>query len=266
MSLQDGMAAMNLEFSARVPRTEYSAEFHWDLIKAVTGINITPSSTDEQRQKASNAFRAAWNYDFVWNILIHAQIFDGKASTMGHANYAAGGEDFDEEIRYLFSEPENVIKLDFWEFYGRRDKEKLVADFETDYKTACENTPDAVNTTGIYVTAMSGLIEILGWDMLLMTAGIYPKEFGEFTNRYADWLMQYFEALAETSFPIVKVHDDIVWTSGAFLQPDWYRKYIFPNYKKYFTPLIEAGKKMTLRNIPVYDAPVFITDRDVVLR
>ena len=241
MSLYDGMAAMNLEFSERVPRTEYSADSHWDLVKAVTGMN---TASEEERKNASKAFRKAWNYDFFWNVMIFNQIFNGKFTKMGHANFAHGGTDFNNETTELFSSPEDVILVDFWELYGIADKKSVVSGFNERYKKLCEDTPDAVNTTGIYVTLMSGLIEILGWDMLLMTAGVYPKEFGEFTNRYAEWIKQYFEALAETDFPIVKVHDDIVWTQGAFLNPEWYREYIFPNYKKLFAPLIEAGKKI----------------------
>ena len=40
MSYEDGWAAINLEMPARIPRTEYSADSHWDLIKAVTGIEV----------------------------------------------------------------------------------------------------------------------------------------------------------------------------------------------------------------------------------
>ncbi len=98
--------------------------------------------------------------------------------------------------------------------------------------------------TGIYVTLMSGLIEIFGWDMLLEAVGTDPKKFGKLTNRYAELMQHYFEALAEADVPVVMIHDDIVWTSGAFINPDWYREYIFPNYKQYFNPLIESGKKI----------------------
>jgi uroporphyrinogen-III decarboxylase len=98
--------------------------------------------------------------------------------------------------------------------------------------------------TGIYVTCMSGLIEIFGWDILLSAAGINPTGFGEVTDRYVSWIQLYFDALGESEAPVVMVHDDIVWTSGAFLHPDWYRKYIFPNYKKLLLPLIEQGKKI----------------------
>ncbi len=31
--------------------------------------------------------------------------------------------------------------------------------------------------------------------------------------------------LAEADVPAVMVHDDIVWTSGPFIHPDWYRRY-----------------------------------------
>ena len=52
------------------------------------------------------------------------------------------------------------------------------------------------------------------------------------------------QALAEADVPCVMIHDDIVWTSGPFIHPDWYRKYLFPNYKKYFAPILESGKKL----------------------
>ena len=98
--------------------------------------------------------------------------------------------------------------------------------------------------TGIYVTCMSGLIDIFGWDILLSAAGMEPDEFGALTDRYVAWIGQYFEALALSKAPVVMIHDDIVWTSGAFLHPDWYRKYIFPNYRKLFRPLLDSGKKI----------------------
>ena len=41
MSYEDGWAAINLEMPKRVPRTEYSVERHWDLIKVVTGMGPT---------------------------------------------------------------------------------------------------------------------------------------------------------------------------------------------------------------------------------
>jgi hypothetical protein len=244
MSYSDGWAAINLEMPDRVPRTEYSAEFHWDLIKKVTGIDVNAFSAKEIQNKAASQFIKTWNYDFIWNILTHCQVFGDYHTRMGHAEYAAGGVDYNNEISCPFEEPEDALKFDPWEVYGRKDKNVLKSEYEEHFKQSCANNPDAVNMTGIYVTCMSGLIEIFGWDILLSAAGIEPDGFGEVTNRYASWIQQYFDALAESNVPVVMVHDDIVWTSGAFMHPDWYRKYIFPNYKKFFTPLLESGKKI----------------------
>ncbi len=244
MSYEHGMAAINLEMPPRVPRTEYSAEFHWDLVKEVTKIEVGPESSDEEKEKASAAFTKAWNYDFYWMILVHNQIFGDMYTKMGHAEYATDGADYDNEIRCPFSSPEEVLKFDPWETYGKIDKTEWTGKFEEDYKKRCELMPDNVNMTGIYVTCISGLIEIFGWDMMLMAAGIDMEKFGELTDLYASWIQQYFDALADADVPVVMVHDDIVWTSGAFLPPDWYRKFVFPNYKRYMAPLIESGKKI----------------------
>ncbi len=244
MSYADGWAAMNLEMPPRVPRTEYSADFHWDLVREVTGIPVNSKSPKEVQEKAAGAFQKAWDYGFVWNILIHTQALEACRTKMGHAVYAADGTDFDPEISCPFEEPEEALDFQPFDVYGRQEHGKLVEEFNRDYRRRCELVPDAVNTTGIYITLVSGLLEIFGWDMFLTILGMEPEAFGETANRYAAWVQQYFCALADCEAPIVKVHDDIAWTAGAFARPQWYREYVFPNYKKLFAPLREAGKKI----------------------
>jgi len=112
--------------------------------------------------------------------------------------------------------------------------------------------------TGIYITVISGLIDLFGWELLLTAAGTDPAAFGDVTNRYAGWISQYFNALAKSDAPVVMIHDDIVWTSGAFISPEWYRSFVFPNYKKLFRPLREAGKKIMYTSDGCYTA--FIDD------
>lgn len=258
MSLQDGMAAIHLEMPPRVPRTEYSAESHWALIQRVTGISVDAFSPRLLQAEASKAFMKAWQYDFRWNVLIHNQIFGDLRTKMGHAEYASEGVDYSNEIHCPFTEPEEALRFDPWEAYGPKDHAALVQDFETHYAGSAAYFPDAVNMTGIYVTCISGLIEIFGWDMLLTAAGTDPKAFGALTDRYAAWIGQYFNALADANVPVVMIHDDIVWTSGAIFHPDWYRTYVFPNYKKLFAPLIESGKKIMYTSDGTYTA--FIGD------
>ena len=99
MSYENGMAALNLEMTSRVARTEggFAAERHWDLVKAVTGIEVTPESSRAEQQHASSAFVKAWDYDFFWATLINYETLGDFRTSMGHAEYAAGGGDFRDD-------------------------------------------------------------------------------------------------------------------------------------------------------------------------
>jgi hypothetical protein len=244
MSYADGWAAINLEMPPRVPRTEYSAWRHWDLIRAVTGLEVTPHSPAEAQQRASNAFMKAWNFDFRWATLIDRNELAACRTDMGHAEYDAGGVDRRDTVTCPFKAPEEVLAFDPWKVYEPRDQGMLTKRFEEHYQRQCAQTPDLVNMTGIYITLVSGLIEIFGWEMLLEGAGTDPAQFGQVTNRYATWIRQYFEALAAADVPVVMVHDDIAWSSGPFLSPNWYREFVFPNYRNLFAPLRDSGKKI----------------------
>ena len=244
MSYEDGWAAINLEMPKRVPRTEYSVEGHLPLVSAVTGIDLVPDGPPEVWRKAREAFVRAWNFDLFWSTLICGEYFGQTQTSMGHAVYAAGGTDYNDNIHCPFKEPEDVLRFDPREAFGTVDRAELVRRFEEHYRANCRQNPDAVNMTGIYTTLMSGLIAIFGWDMLLLAAGTDPERFGELANRYAAWMQQFYDALAEADVPVIMSHDDMVWTQGAFIHPDWYRRYVFPNYRKYYAPVIESGKKI----------------------
>jgi hypothetical protein len=244
MSYEDGWAALNLEMPRRIPRTEYSAEMHWNLIEAVTGIDVGVDSPDEVKAAAATAFMRAWNYDFFWSTLISHDEFGQFGTDMGHAEYAAGGVDRRDTIFCPYQEPEDVLNFDPWESLGKKNKQDLINRFEAHYRANCQAHPFGVNMTGVYVTLVSGFIGLFGWDMLLLAAGTDLERFGELANRYASWIQQYFDALAETDVPVVMVHDDIVWSSGPIFRPAWYRQYVFPNYKKYLAPLLDSGKKV----------------------
>jgi hypothetical protein len=244
MSLKDGMAAINLEMPSRVPHTEYSLEFHWDLLTYIMGRPINSKSSREDKREANNQLRKLWNFDFLWATDVYVEAFNGIDTYMGHAVYMTDNEDYNNQTRTAFEDPEDVLNFDPWEKIGPKDKNELIHFFNRNYRRKCEVYPDAVNMTGVYVTCISGLIGLYGWEMLLEACGTDQKRFGEMTNRYASWIQQYFDALAASDTPVVMVHDDICWTSGAIFDPVWYRKYVFPNYVKYFEPMLAAGKKI----------------------
>jgi len=242
MPYEHGMAALRLEMPPRVPRTEYSATEHWSLVKAVTGTDVDAFSDVNVKWRASRRFMELWDFDFNWNTLISGDEFGGTRTSMGHAVYADSGVDFNTYIKELFEDPEDVFRFDFYETFGKQEHRTLVKRFDESYASAAAGSPDMVNMTGIYITCMSGLIDLLGWDMLLTAAGTDLKRFGELTERYSEWIGQYFAALADCKAPVVMIHDDIVWTSGAFINPEWYRRYVFPNYMKMFDRIRQNKK------------------------
>ena len=244
MSYNYGMAAINLEMTDKVPRTEYSAEAHWELVEKVTGIHVNADSDKTIKDKAMVAFRKKWDYSFIWRTGIGAAELDKCRTKLGHATYASGGVDFDAEQICPFNDPEEAFDFRPAEVYGTKSETELVNFFNDFYYSGCKANDDAVNPVGTYISLVSGLLEIFGWDILLMALGMDANAFGETANRYAQWMQQYYNALAKCDAPVILIHDDIVWTQGPFVHPDWYRKFIFPNYKKYFAPILEAGKKI----------------------
>ena len=53
-------------------------------------------------------------------------------------------------------------------------------------------------------------------------------------------------------------HDDMVWTAGPFMNPDFYRTYIFPRYKELWAPLKAAGKRVIYCSDGTFD--MFLDD------
>ena len=244
MSYSDGWAAIRLEMPRRIPRTEYSVTMHWDLVRTVTGIEVGVDSPPQTQRRAALAMERAWDFSFHWSTLIGNADLGPYQSDMGHAEYAAGGVDRRDTVYNLYDDPEDILSFDPWDRLEPRDPRELAQRFETHYRDNCAAHPDGVNMTGTYITLISGMIALFGWDMLLLAAGTDQVRFGALVNRYAAWMQQYYDALAETDVPVVMTHDDMVWSSGPIFRPAWYREYVFPNYRRLWAPLREAGKRI----------------------
>lgn len=134
MGFQDAMDALHLKMPKRIPRTEYSASGHWDLIRAVTGRPVFQESSWEEKSAAAAAFEKAWDFGFTWNISTYHEIFGDQYTKMGHAVYAAGGTDFNMEISCPFSDEEQVYQLDLFELYGTLDQQAQKKVYEENYR------------------------------------------------------------------------------------------------------------------------------------
>ncbi len=242
MGYQEAWAALNMEKTAVVPRTEYSLGMHWDLIKAETGLSVDENSSD--RWQAVQQLEKKWDVSFNWSTLVGGDFLKGRRTSMGHANYMAQGADFSADVRCPFAEVEDVLAFDPVEEFGLYDVADLRKQFNQHWQAQTGPNVDAVTMSGTYITMFSGLIDIFGWEMLLAAGGEDPEGMGEVARRYERFITPFFKAFAESDVPVMMVHDDICWTSGPVFAPDWYRQYIFSAYKRLWAPVLEAGKRL----------------------
>jgi uroporphyrinogen-III decarboxylase len=89
---------------------------------------------------------------------------------------------------------------------------------------------------------------------MLLAAGEDATRFGEqVLGSFFELSLHHCRAWAETSIEFFMCHDDMVWTQGPFIQPDFYREYVFPRYRELWRPLKEAGKRVLFTTDGTFD-------------
>jgi uroporphyrinogen-III decarboxylase len=93
----------------------------------------------------------------------------------------------------------------------------------------------------------------------LQALGTDPVRFGEYVlEGFYKLTLEYNKIWAQTDIKVFIQHDDIVWTEGPFYNPQWYRQYLFPRYKKLWKPLKDNGIKVLFCSDGTYNE--FIDD------
>ncbi|MFZ2655859.1 MAG: uroporphyrinogen decarboxylase family protein [Victivallales bacterium] len=228
MSRKRALDNIFLRKSDEIAHTEYSLGYHDSLVK-----KFAPARIDD-----------AFELDFIWSINDAVNWQEkGRATNMGHAEYASDGSDKKNSGTCPFTEVEEIYEFDPVREYGLLSHRELVNFYEEHYQKCSAANPNQVFTGGYYKSVVSGAIEAFGWDMLLMAAADADK-FAEVLRRIGDYTYNYNSAWADTSIDVFIQHDDMVWTQGPFMDPDFYRKVIFPIYRKLWEPLKKKGKKV----------------------
>jgi hypothetical protein len=228
MSRQIGLDTVFLRPTPRIAHTEYSLNYHTSLFK------------DSVRE-----LHDAWDLDFLW--CTNDGPIDwckaGRCTDMGHGEYASDGGDRRDQSLCPFGGPEEVHEFDPLREYDLPSRRELVRSYEECYRKLSDSNPNQLVTGGYYKTLISGAVQAFGWDMLLQAAADEDR-FAQVLERLARYTLQYNLAWAETSIEAFIQHDDMVWTQGPFLRPDFYRRVIFPLYRRLWEPLKRAGKRV----------------------
>jgi len=235
MSYRIGMDAIRLRPSDRLAHTEYCSNDA--LVRAVTGLD--PSKDG----RAGKRFNEAWQLDFLWLINDGPVPWSqrGRTTDMGHAEFLEGGVDMRAARPCPFRSVEEAWAFDAVEEYGLPDFDELVRYYEGWHRQTQGANPEQVCPGGYYKTIVSGAIEAFGWDMLLTAASDQGK-FERVLDGFFRLSLHHCRAWAETSIQVFMCHDDMVWSEGPFIHPDFYRRVIFPRYRELWRVLKEAGK------------------------
>jgi len=229
MSYERGMAAFRLEGPDEIPHTQYITHPEW------------MAHVQNKQGKPDAGWAELLDFDYVWSV--DGPAFDrGRWTDMGHAVFQADGSDFHLPTESPFQDLEDIYNLDPVAEYGPVD----LAEQTEKYRQWCRSAlkGDYVTSGGTYRSVVSFAIAAFGWENLLVAVGSDPQRFGEMLNRWADYLMVFVQAWARTRIEIYHTHDDMVWTAGGIFRPEFYRTYVFPNYKRYWDCAKDAGKKI----------------------
>jgi len=229
VSYRIGIDAIHLRPGDRLAHTEYCSNDA--LIRAL-------SSEDAP-------FEDAIEMDLMWSTHDGPVAWQdrGRTTDMGHAEFLEGGVDKRQPQVCPFTDPEQVLEFDAVEEYGLPDLDELTDFYEKHYQESQQAHPNQVFPGGYYKTIVSGAIQTFGWDMLLAAAADQAR-FERVLDSFYRLTRHHVEAWARTSIEVFINHDDMVWSEGAFMAPDFYRRVIFPRYAALWAILRKAGKKV----------------------
>ena len=236
MSYRIGIDTIHLRPTPRLAHTDYCSNAA--LKRVVTGM-----AEDGLAREAE--FYRQWDFDFIWSTNNGPVPWEdrGRVTDMGHSDFLEGGVDRRQPKPCPFTTVEEAWAFDAVAEYGLTDYATLVDYYEQSYQQARKAFPDQVFTGGYYRTLISGAIAVFGWDMLLVAASDRTK-FAQVLATIYEQTLHHYRAWADTSIEVFMCHDDMVWSNGPFMHPDFYRAEIFPRYKELWALLKRAGKKV----------------------
>lgn len=229
MSYERGIAAIRLAGPAEIPHTQYITHPQW------------LAALRQRAGKPAAEIDELLDFDFLWHTDLPTGL-PGRWTDMGHGVWQPDGSDYRLPRPSPFRSLDEIFQLDPSAEYGPVDHARQVETYQLAHEQARKR--DCVVPGGLYMSLVSFAIAAFGWENLLAAAGTDGERFGNVLNRWADFLMGYVQAWAETDIEVFLTHDDMVWTAGGIFSPEFYRSFVFPNYRRYWNCIRDAGKKV----------------------
>lgn len=242
MSYQIGIDRLHLRSTPRIGRLEYFSNLEYLARLFMETYGRRPLANEFG--KAGQMLQERYPMDLNWGTWDGPPNWhtSGRTTDMGKAIYAGMGEMHDAAPS-PFKTVEEVYAFDAVSEYPMPEFDELVCAYEANYQARKAANSEQVNPGGYYNTMVSGAIAAFGWDMLLQAAADQDR-FEKVLDTFFQRTLFYNKAWAQTSIEAFIQHDDMVWTAGPFLHPDFYRRVIFPRYSELWKPLRAAGKKV----------------------
>ena len=261
MSRQRALAAVNLQATDRIPRTECLQ--HPEFERAFTGIDPY-----RHPQKARVAMLEKLDLDMSSTGIpstddpIEDPFADGASSRVledGRHVVRWGATststwDWGKE----YTSVKEVLDYDPLQHMSGT-VEELAASFQAGIDRERERVGDLyLTTSGTYKTLFMWPMMTFGWELFLEAAASEPGPFKELMDGFAQVSEQTFTALSMTDIEVVTAHDDICMARGTVFSPAWLEEVVYPRYTRFWKIVRDTGKKVIFisdgRVNPVADA------------
>ncbi len=242
MGYDRGLSAINLEDTDRIPQVEYL--YHTAFIAETSGLNPFKAST-----KALARTYEKLDLDLIFYTLQYYDPYQDeqlKRTSTFIKSTQHWSRSFPSIWRttYHASSVEDVLNYEPVKEHGGKTVEEVAEYFAYEHAKTQRIFRSQLVPGGYYCTTFMWFIMTFGLELTLKAYGRDARGFERLLNKFAEVSMRDFQAWAQCDIKAFISHDDICMTEGPIFSPQWYRRYVFPWYKRLWKVLKDRGIKV----------------------
>ena len=161
--------------------------------------------------------------------------------------------DTETQVVFDVTTPEEVYRFDpaqadartqaeLTAYYGRQLREERILMGGSAYTVA-----------QLYTTLFMWPVMVFGWETFLVAAAQDPERFKVILDGFAELSLRQLSAWADAGLEVMFCHDDLAMTNQLVFHPAWYRQYIYPWYRRFWSMLRERGIRVIFVSDGAFD-------------